>query len=353
MSRISPGTIIVGVFAVLFGLVGAYAVRQHLAKPEVVVEETPEPAPPPPLLVVPMASTDIEAGRPLTMGDIAVLRLSKEQVAEMKLPGNYMTVPTQIIGRVLREPVKQGDVFLTTQLYPENMLPTVAQRLKPGLRAVTVPMQDNGLASPGTVIDVIFRSSADVVRQRPQATVILVEGVEILAVGRNEFPGLRGEAAVPTTVTLAVTAQQANALKVVEGHGELSLAMRNPEDGDNSPEVQPLTLDTLLGFSTPAKHSTEIYRGTKRSENTFAEPEDEPMVTTSFPIGPDQGVPTAATSLTGLDGQPTAAKKATGKASKSQERSGKRGLSGLPLLSDAERQKGIDLVRAGSLSGAE
>jgi len=356
MNRISPGTIIVGVFAVLFGLIGAYAVRQHLtAKPVVEAEEAPAP---PPLLVVPMASTDIEAGRPLTMGDVAVLRLKREQIAQMKLPANYMTSPEQIIGRVLRDPVKQGDVFLTTGMYPENMLPTVAERLTSGLRAVTVPMQDNGLAAPGSVIDVIFRSTADPERQRPQATVTLLEGVEILAVGHNEFPGQRGESAATTTVTLAVSSEQASALKVVEGHGELHLAMRRPDDAQVSRSARPLTLDGLLGLATPTVYATEVYRGTKKTENSFATAKGGGLIMTQFPIGPgrtlsaENSTPeaTAPTSLNNEASVPTSDK------STSLERRGqrvKRGLSGLPLLPAAEPLTEIEVAQSATNAGAK
>lgn len=345
MTRISPGTIIVGVFAVLFGLVGAYALRQHLAeKPVAQVEEAPAP---PQQFVVPMASTDIEAGRPLTMGDVAVLRLTREQIAEMKLPANYMTSPGQIIGRVLREPLKQGDVFLTTTMYPENMLPTVAHRLTAGLRAVTVPMQDNGLAAPGTVIDVIFRSTANPELQRPQATVTLLESVEILAVGRNEFPGQRGAAAAPATVTLAVSSEQANALKIVEGHGELHLAMRSPDDSLVSPAARPQTLDGLLGMATPTKYSTEIYRGTTKTENQFVEARQDRLMMSRFPIGPERVVTkdkaTEAIALTS-----TESGSAKAKAASSPQRSSKGaklGLSGLPLLVDSEFRKEIVVHR--------
>ena len=358
MTRISPGTIIIGVFAVLFGLIGAYAVRQHLApKPEPQAQEEPAA---PPLRTVPMASTDVEAGRPLTLGDIAILRMTDKQVAEMKLPPNYMTNPQQIIGRVLRQPLTQGEVFLTTQMYPENMLPTVAQRLTSGLRAVTVPMQDNGLAAPGSVIDVIFRSSGDAERQRPQATVTLLEGVEILAVGHNEVPGRRGEPDSPTTVTLAVTAEQANALKVVEGHGEFHVAMRSPDDIQVSREVRPQTLDGLLGFSPRTAYATEIYRGTAKTTNSFVEPEANPLAMTRFPIGPNRVVSRSdseseATSPTSFrkDGSEPAAEEPTSPTQPANAiKPVKRGLSGLPLLPDANKQKELDLARF-EAAGAE
>ena len=179
MSRLSPGTVIVAIFAVLFGLVGAYAVRKSMQKPE---KETPEPR----MSIVPVASIDLEPGRRLTLGDVALLRLTDEQVKDRGFPEGYMTNPQQIIGRILRDPNKQGEVFLTQQFYPEGMGPSIAERLKPGFRAVTVPIAANaavsGMATPGSFVDVIFRTEARAEENLPATPVTLLESVEVLAI---------------------------------------------------------------------------------------------------------------------------------------------------------------------------
>ena len=102
MSRITPGTVIVGIFAVLFGLVGAYGVRKYL--------QAEKPAPPPPAgprtITVPLASMDLTPGRTIVLGEVALLQLTQEQIdkwmKEGKLPQQYMSNPQQIIGRILK-----------------------------------------------------------------------------------------------------------------------------------------------------------------------------------------------------------------------------------------------------------
>ena len=103
MSRISPATVLLGVFAVLFGIVGAYLVKQRLTEKPTVTEAPVEaPATQPAPLIVPLASMDLQPGKTITLGDIALHRLAPEQLAERGIEGGYMLNTEQIIGRVLR-----------------------------------------------------------------------------------------------------------------------------------------------------------------------------------------------------------------------------------------------------------
>ncbi len=288
MSRISPGTVIVGIFAVLFGLVGAYAVRNSL--------QTPPPAEPaaPVLNAVPIASLDLQPGREITMGDIAILRLSTEQIQEQGLPDGYMTNSQQIIGRTLKEPLAKGKPFFTDQLYPEGVGPTISSRLRPGFRAVTVEIANEaavaGLAPPGSFVDVFFRTTQDKTPDLPETTVTLLENVEVLALGPNVVPGIPAATArsFAGNVTLAVSPEQASALKVVEGRGELMLALRGPDDEDLPTEIGPETLEGLLGVvvePTEAPTQTTIYRGVANQTVLFQpEASSSPVRITARPI---------------------------------------------------------------------
>lgn len=289
MSRISPATMIVLIFAVLFGLVGAYAVRRYTAKPPVAA------APPPPApqrQVVPVSAATLPAGRKITMGDIALLRMTSDEVAKSKYAGSgYMTNAQQIVGRVLREEVKRGDAFKPDLLFPEGTGPSLSERLKPGFRAVTIELAGSGnlqgLADSGSLVDVLFRTESDPSRDFPETTVTLLEAVEVLAVNDNTNPGSRGPADA-NTVTLAVSAAQANSLKIAEGRGEFSLALRNGQDGTFVSHEGPNTLEGLLKLPPRVKYrpkTIEIYRGTDRSTNTFDVPQSSP---------PAGGVPAAS-----------------------------------------------------------
>jgi pilus assembly protein CpaB len=288
MSRISPGTAIVGIFAVVFGLIGAYAIRKSL-EPAPVAEVAQ-----PPLLAVPVASADLPSGRAIALGDVAIMRLTEQQIQERNFPEGYMTNAQQVIGRTLKEPVTKGTTFMTTDLYPQGIGPSVADKLKPGYRAVTVPIANtaavSGLVAPGSLVDVFFRTLDNVTEGLPQTTITLLEGVEVLAVDDNQFeatpvrpPATRAQ----MTVTVAVSPQQASALKVVEGRGELMLALRNPTDADYAADPEPLTLESLLGFSESSPPiSTDIYRGSSKQTMMFQESGGVPARITGLPVRP-------------------------------------------------------------------
>lgn len=264
VSRITPGTVIVGIFAVLFGLIGAYGVRKYLQG-----SGTPPPAAAQPRReIVPLASMDIPAGRQVVLGEVALLQLLPDQVRKMradnKLPPQYMSNPQQIIGRILKKPVKKGDAFQTDFFYPEGTGPTVAEKLTPGLRAVTIPVEGTGALGgydgPGSYVDIVFRSRADDDAGIPETTVTLLEGVQVLAM-EQESARVPPGTSLQNRVTLAVTAEQANALKIAEGRGTFSLSLRNPDDVEIATISVPQTLDRLLNVPVRDEHITAIYRG--------------------------------------------------------------------------------------------
>lgn len=247
MGRLSPGTMTVAIFAVLVGLGGAFVVRQHLHRPEV----PPLPELAPQNVVVPVALTDLEPGRKLARNDIALRSLTPEEYEKSEFAQlAYMRQAPQIVGRTLKTALKQGHAFLPADLYPEGMGPDLAERLKAGYRAVTVPIENIGavlgFARAGSYVDVLFR--VDPIEERPEVTLTLLERVEVLAIDSYTNPGQQVQLEQDGSVTLAVTPHQAKMLKVVEGRGALSLTLRN---GSDQFESVPFDLGLNGGFSTP------------------------------------------------------------------------------------------------------
>ena len=280
MSRISPATMTALIFAILIGLAGAYSVRVYLADvaPDVTPESAPQAAPT--MVYVPVAAREMELGQVVSINDIIVNKFTQEEFKKSEYANRmFMTDTKQIDGRQLQKAVKHGEIFTPDSFFATGMGPNVTMLLKPGFRAVTVPIKNvgavEGFATPSTMVDVLFRSVAE--GDRPEVTLTLLEMVEVLAVDRNVLPGqLPGTATGrPATVTLAVTPEQAKALKAVEDRGELSLTLRHPDDGNTVVSTglksdDKVTVDQLIG-KRPRQQtaSIEIYNGTQRQEYTF------------------------------------------------------------------------------------
>ena len=288
MQRLSPGTLILGIFAVLFALVGAYGVKKYVQDrtPQTTAMETKQA-----VQNVPVAVMDIPAGRTIALSDVMTLTLTEQQIAQYKFHRPWMVKATEVIGRTLRQPVKQGQPFEPTAFYPMGIGPDVAAKLKAGERAVAIAYEGSaaqaGLITPGAVVDVLFRCSLDAKRKLPEASVTLISGARVLAVGQNTLEGATGEATGP--VTLAVNETQARALKVVEGCGSLTLVLRNGMDVTPAKPLAPTTLPELFGYQAPPEpFSTQIYRRGHLSTATFQGGRQQSMVTE-----PPYGMPVA------------------------------------------------------------
>lgn len=235
MAKISSGTMTVTVLAALVGLGGAFVVRQTLQRP--MTSEAAAPRATPEMVTIPLAATDLQPGRKMTLNDIAPRRMTMEQFKKSEFQKlTFLSNTQQIQGRSLRKAVQAGRPFDPGDFFPDGGGPDIAERLQPGYRAVTVPIENigavNGFAAPGSIVDVLFRAKPE--GTRPQVTLTLLERIEVIAFNVNVVSGNRNDPAANTpstsTVTLAVTPQQAKILKVVEGRGDVSLTLRNPKD---------------------------------------------------------------------------------------------------------------------------
>ncbi len=237
--------------------------------PPVQVKVEPRPE------ILPVAAFDLPLNRILTAGDFMLVPFTPVQ--RQLLPPEVLNNGNQLLGRMLQRPMKKGEAFPPAIFYAEGTEPTAAARVKAGYRAVTVPITLDGAlagqAVPGSLVDVVFRANTDKAQDIPEMTTVLAQNVEILAIGDNASPGLRGglaKDAKPTDVTLEVLPAQARELKMVEGRGDLSLVLRSADDPAAASLAGPSTLRELLNVPPkPEPFVSEIYRNGRRQTLTF------------------------------------------------------------------------------------
>lgn len=335
----------------MVGLGGTYAMRVLTRKVEEVAKP-PEKAKPV-LTTVPLASRDVLPGTELTLDDVALFKMTSEEIKKRFPSVSFMTNPSQIIGKIALNEIRQGRPFNTQDFFPVKKRPGVVKRLQPGLRALTLVLKKTdallGFAGPGQRVDVLFNYGTDSTlgsnkngsngmffnhflynppRVRDYygntigpggagggalgeaglqgATTTLAQNVEILALGRQSAP-TDAATALPdeeqVEVTLAVSPKQAELLRVADQHGELSLTLRGTSDHEQLALVDPVTLDQIIDVKKHV-HEMEVYRGTQVSrlqfngstvveQRSFAQPSDsvDQQATNRPSLGSQDNVP--------------------------------------------------------------
>lgn len=316
MTKINSGTILLGFLAVLFGLIGTWAIREYSRKPSA---PEPQPVAESPRVLVPMASRTMEDGHRIKVDDVALVKMTRKQLKEQGIDKKaFITNSAQIIGKTVKSGIRRGETFDTREFYPEGTGPGIANRLKPGQRAVTVSLTPTnalmGFAGAGQQVDVLFhygeqrkvanednepQSTPDTNKSNPlkrfqSATVTLVQNAEILALGNSVVPtddanGISSDQRV--LVTLAVNPADAEAIRVADGNGELSLTLRGPDDRLAIADLgEPRVLSEIIEIDSGVRQM-EIYRGTQLTRVEFdANSTFEKSFANSRPLTPTQQI---------------------------------------------------------------
>jgi len=184
-----------------------------------------------------------------------------------------------ILGMVARAPFEPGEVLLESKLANPEDPSFLAASLPEGMRAVTISVDPvtglAGFAYPGDRVDVLIthdllttgqagieeeeieeeaEEAKKMSGQNPEkkTTEILVPDVRVLAV--NQMAIITGEEKprdrLPQSVTLEVTQDDAQRLRLAERKGELSLALRSLHD-EEATLVRPTAEDDLSRAKPP------------------------------------------------------------------------------------------------------
>ena len=265
--------------AILAGLVGAYLIRgtawlrsryglRRLASPR----------------TVPLAAVDLPAGRVLTVGDVGLYTMTVEEMNKLKIDRTRaMMAPEQIIGRIVKEPIKRGQPFLSiTSLFLEGGHPNIGARLRPGLRALQ-PAGPQGAREAGSeagafVATCLYAKPVRLLPRGeylsqalpiPELTVMLMSGVEIVDVYQAPAPRSNPMASSSSLgahersierprrrrlMTLAVTPDQASKLQAVMGRGDITLVGRPVDEKPDALGRRPANISVTRRPVAQAPH---------------------------------------------------------------------------------------------------
>jgi pilus assembly protein CpaB len=194
------------------------------------------------------------AGRELEMRSILSTQdLVTRTIRVDAAPEGYLVDPVQAVGRVLVVPVVEGQALTETCFASQGTGVLLAAALAEGKRAVSVSLSDSMGIEPllyaGSLVDVIssIEMDGDELGRQPISFTLLRE-VLVLAVGVSTVvdPGGDDDARAGNqrrpSVTLLLTPDEAQALKLATERGSISISMRNPmEQGGEAPETTDLS----------------------------------------------------------------------------------------------------------------
>jgi pilus assembly protein CpaB len=235
---------------------------------------------------VALAAANINLGETLTPQHVRLIAWPKDSV-----PAGVIKTVAEADGRVALASFVVGEPLLDAKLAPKMAGGGILSMLVPdNLRGVTIKvdeaLRESGFVSANSRVDVVV-SIAERQGSTERTGKVILQNVPVLAAGQSLE--MRGNKPVPvTTVTLALTPEQAERLALAQTEGRLMLATRNL--GDNRLVQTPGTNVTkLLGTSPapapqqpapsrkapavrpPRSHTVSVFRGSEVSEHEFVQ----------------------------------------------------------------------------------
>jgi pilus assembly protein CpaB len=253
--------LMIGGLALAVGLLVSYSVYSRLRASAGGIRE--------PGVEVVVAANDILIGAKLADGDIRMLSFPQSNIP----PGAY-TRKSQVLNRGVVLPIGRGEFILPSKLAAENAGAGLPSMIPPGMRAVSVRVNDvvsvAGFVQPGTRVDVLATGSSGSDRQ----TTTVLENVAVIAVGKSLARSSTGENLTAPVITLLVSPDDAQKLALVSQEGRIQLALRNP-------------LDTRKGGMGTTKASS-LYPGVTAATSATSEPKPKvhKVVAVKVPVAP-------------------------------------------------------------------
>jgi pilus assembly protein CpaB len=178
----------------------------------------------------------VVAKRPIAPGEaLAVADLEVAAIAGTVLPEGAHAKPDEIIGRTAGAQLLKGQTVLETLLAPEGTLSGLQALVPPGMRAMTIEVNEfssvGGMITPGSRVDVIASMQEPVNSENMTRTIC--QNVLVKAIGNDtgRINDKGEEEKKPKSVTLLVSAKQAESIQLASLTGRPWLTLRNNNDG--------------------------------------------------------------------------------------------------------------------------
>jgi pilus assembly protein CpaB len=221
-------------FAIALLLAGGTAilVRSWLAQRPAVAAAAPPP--PPAQKSVLVARDAITRGQILKPTDVAA-----RPWPEADISGEYILAGSgaekSLVGSVARQPFVAGEPIVKTKIVAPGERGFLAAVLRPGMRAVSVPVdatsEVSGFVFPGDRVDLLItlpvpQDSAGASGYQHKAAETVLRDLRVIAIDQR-LGSKDGQAVLARTVTFEVTPKQSEIVALAGEMGKLSLSLRS------------------------------------------------------------------------------------------------------------------------------
>ena len=242
----------------------------------------------PPGEEVVVAADDLQVGTKIEDKDIRLVHFPSND-----LPAGCFHQKSKVVGRGVVLPIARGEFVLPNKLAGENAGSGLPSLIPPGMRAVSVRVNDttsvSGFVQPGTRVDVLLTGNPQ--GSNEQQTTTVLENVAVIATGQRLERNSAGEAQSAPVITLLVSPDDAERLTLASSQGHIQLALRNPLDTQQTdvaavksnslykngaepapatePRSRPKRVVVQAPPSIPTTYTVEVYKGDKKEEEKF------------------------------------------------------------------------------------
>jgi pilus assembly protein CpaB len=216
-----------------------------------------------------VAANDVQVGARIEEHDVITVRYPASA-----LPAGTYNKRSKVMGRGVILPISRGEFILPSKLAPENAGSGLPSLIPPGMRAVSVRVNEvvsvAGFTGPGTRVDVLLTGTPNG-GSEPQTTTVL-QNVAVIAAGNKLERNAAGEAQNTPVITLLVSPDDAERLTLASSEGHIQLALRNPLD-TRQDEVAAANAKGLYKGSTPQASPPPVHvRPVKQTLKTVPPP---------------------------------------------------------------------------------
>jgi pilus assembly protein CpaB len=232
--------------AVLFGGVAVVALFQLITSYQARIDEAKKPED---TVMVIVAARDLYPGVTITEDDLVAV-----EIPPRFLPGGVFLSPEHVVGQRPRERVLANEFVRASRLANPESGEGLNAIIPREMRAISVEISDgaalSGFLDPGNYVDILVTIDPKSEQGSKEVeTHTLLQAVFVLGVNskaQNKKMDASSGSSRPS-VTLLVTAQQAEQVAHAESMGDLRLALRNDLD-NNFVESQGADVKALLGI---------------------------------------------------------------------------------------------------------